>query len=298
MVGPARRLLSLECVQNLNTFCVIGCVILTWCHGRVKYFWTPKFAWTHCHDKKFYLTTSLPVALWRLLAGTVMVEGHGIESCHGTAERSQEKVMVLLSASDRLYQCSHLVRPLQISQGPIEFGLSLFVRLKIVRGREKKKYKLIVPICLSIRGLWGAHWQQTERFHCKSNYAQHDWKHGRRPRSEVAAAAPRNVQSSSSSPTSKAAKQSKTIITLRQQVTRNHASIQTVSQAGRRQSLLSEGATQDTLQRKRMTSSCPRNPQNESDFRRQRQGNSWALRVRLMRVGPLSRNQVGTGWQC
>ena len=30
-----------------------------------------------------------------------MVEGHGIESCHGTAERSQEKVMVLLSASDR-----------------------------------------------------------------------------------------------------------------------------------------------------------------------------------------------------
>ena len=101
MVGPARRLLSLECVQNLNTFCVIGCVILSWCHGRVKYFWTPKFAWTHCHDKKFYLTTSLPVALWRLLAGTVMVEGHGIESCHGTAERSQEKVMVLLSVGAR-----------------------------------------------------------------------------------------------------------------------------------------------------------------------------------------------------
>ena len=41
------------------------------------------------------------MALWRLLAGTVMVEGHGIESCHGTAERSQEKVMVLLSVGAR-----------------------------------------------------------------------------------------------------------------------------------------------------------------------------------------------------
>ena len=30
-----------------------------------------------------------------------MVEGHGIESCHGTAERSQEKVMVLLSVGAR-----------------------------------------------------------------------------------------------------------------------------------------------------------------------------------------------------
>ena len=110
MVGPARRLLSLECVQNLNTFCVIGCVILSWCHGRVKYFWTPKFAWTHCHDKKFYLTTSLPVALWRLLAGTVMVEGHGIESCHGTAERSQEKVMVLLSVGARGPACERAPR--------------------------------------------------------------------------------------------------------------------------------------------------------------------------------------------
>ena len=51
--------------------------------------------------KKICLTTSLPVALWRLLAGTVMVKCHGIGSCHGTAERIQEKVMVLLSASER-----------------------------------------------------------------------------------------------------------------------------------------------------------------------------------------------------
>ena len=30
-----------------------------------------------------------------------MVAGHGIGSCHGTAERSQEKVMVLLSVGAR-----------------------------------------------------------------------------------------------------------------------------------------------------------------------------------------------------
>ena len=40
-----------------------------------------------------------------------MVEGHGIESCHGTAERSQEKVMVLLSVGAReAHQASGVVR--------------------------------------------------------------------------------------------------------------------------------------------------------------------------------------------
>ena len=144
MVGPARRLLSLECVQNLNTFCVIGCVILSWCHGRVKYFWTPKFAWTHCHDKKFYLTTSLPVALWRLLAGTVMVEGHGIESCHGTAERSQEKVMVLLSVGAHLDKHKHAT----CNHGETEITLSKtdtpcrFCKMLRRRGTEEIQGKI------------------------------------------------------------------------------------------------------------------------------------------------------------